>query len=405
MDLIDTVHHMQNLTTWKEKMFVGKMTIWFKKELAKSKNEFAYSVDTILFLTTVREKYVKMYERFIVELKSYSKAIRILSKGYLPISLIPPSKLEAILVQVKAALTKTNKDYDLVINRLYLYYNVKLVRFGIDNQKNLIIQFPVFVQTYSQTRLTLYQIETVPMPILDANNKVQSYTWLKKEKPYIAVNEETYISLCPQELNTCKKLGYEHFCEELFVVKGKHKHSCASTVYFNLEHEVKQNCEFEFYHNKTDVTHSVLDGGHKIILANWPSYKRIICIHKNNITVNIPSPLYVLLDRNILCNCDIEVKNNFLLESLASCREHEKPDLEMYFMVNLAFVNYLDQLNETINVPIKRNWSHQMQVLHISLEAFGINSNLLQAPKTLKELVNQHKEKRKLMDHQERTKI
>ena len=37
-----------------------------------------------------------MYERFVVELKSYSKAIRILSKGYLPISLIPISKLEAI---------------------------------------------------------------------------------------------------------------------------------------------------------------------------------------------------------------------------------------------------------------------------------------------------------------------
>ena len=41
MDLIDTVHHMQNLTTWKEKMFVGKLTNWVKKELAKSKNEFA----------------------------------------------------------------------------------------------------------------------------------------------------------------------------------------------------------------------------------------------------------------------------------------------------------------------------------------------------------------------------
>ena len=51
------------------------------------------------YKTTVREKYVKMYERFIAELKSYSKAIRILSKGYLPILLIPPSKLEAIFVQ------------------------------------------------------------------------------------------------------------------------------------------------------------------------------------------------------------------------------------------------------------------------------------------------------------------
>ena len=81
---------MQNLTSWKEKMFVGKMTDWVKKELAKSKDEYIYSVDTILFLTTVREKYVKMYKRVIVELKSYSKAIRILSKGYLLISLNSP---------------------------------------------------------------------------------------------------------------------------------------------------------------------------------------------------------------------------------------------------------------------------------------------------------------------------
>ena len=34
-----------------------------------------------------------MYERFVNQLKEYSHAIRILSKGYLPISLLPPSKL------------------------------------------------------------------------------------------------------------------------------------------------------------------------------------------------------------------------------------------------------------------------------------------------------------------------
>ena len=130
---------MQNLTSWKEKMFVGKMTERVKKELAKSKNEYAYSVDTILFLSTVREKYIKMYERFIAELKSYSQAIRILSKVYLLILLIPPSKLEAILLKVRTAFAKTNKDYNLVLNRLYLYYDMKLVMFCTDNQKNLII--------------------------------------------------------------------------------------------------------------------------------------------------------------------------------------------------------------------------------------------------------------------------
>ena len=60
----------------------------------------------MLFLT-IREKYVKVYEKFIIELKSYSKAIRILSKGYLPITLMLPSKLEAILEQVKIVLSKT----------------------------------------------------------------------------------------------------------------------------------------------------------------------------------------------------------------------------------------------------------------------------------------------------------
>ena len=108
-----------------------------------------YAINSVLFLTTVREKYVKMYERFIQGLKLNSKGIRVLSKGYLPISLLPLSKLEKILKEVRIAITKSNKDYDLVVTRLYLYYDMKLVTFGIDNQRNLIMQFPVFVQPYT----------------------------------------------------------------------------------------------------------------------------------------------------------------------------------------------------------------------------------------------------------------
>ena len=107
-----------------------------------------------------------MYERFMEELKLYSRATRVLSKGYLPISLLPPSKLEKILSEVRIVIAKSNKDYDLVLTRLYLYYDMKLVTFGIDNQRNLIVQFPIFVQPYTsalihriENRKTIYHIK------------------------------------------------------------------------------------------------------------------------------------------------------------------------------------------------------------------------------------------------------
>ena len=139
---------------------------------------------------------------------------------------------------------------------------------------------------------------------------------------------------------------------------------------------------------------SVLDGGKQIILANWPNYKRIICTYNNNIPVDIPSHPYVLLNRNILCNCNIEAESNFLLESLAACEEHEKPDLEMYFMVNLAFVDYLEQLNETITTPINKNWTNTKQSIPISLDSFQVSSKLMHMPIMLKDFIEHYQQNR-----------
>ena len=87
-------------------------------------------------------------------------------------------KLQEILNSVKETLTETNADYDIVTKRLHLYYNMKLVTFRIEKKRNLIIQFLIFVQPYTQQPLTLYQLETVPVLIVDKNNKANSYTQL-----------------------------------------------------------------------------------------------------------------------------------------------------------------------------------------------------------------------------------
>ena len=158
----------------------------------------------------------------------------------------------------------------------------------------------------------MYQIETVPVPILDENDQAYSYTELKIEKPYMALNEETYITLHTQELKMCKKIGYEYYCKELFVVKSKTRYSCARAIYFNLESDViKANYEFQYYYNKMDIKPTILNGGFQIIFANWFNYRKIMCSCNNNILINVPSHPYILMNRSILCNYDIKAESNF----------------------------------------------------------------------------------------------
>ena len=118
-------------------------------------------------------------------------------------------------------------------------------------------------------------------------------------------------------------------------------------------------------------------------------------MYNNNIPISIPSHSYVLMNRSILCNCDLETENNFLLESLAVCEKTEmKSDSEMYFTANLAFIDHFKDVVETFEIPVNRNWTMQEQILPISIESDEFNDNLLNVPKTLKEFIYYYKNKR-----------
>ena len=79
---------MHNKTTWNEKLLAGKLDNWYHWYLSKD-GVGHYAINYLLYMTTMREKYAKMYESFISQLLMYPKVIRCLLMGYLPISLLP----------------------------------------------------------------------------------------------------------------------------------------------------------------------------------------------------------------------------------------------------------------------------------------------------------------------------
>ena len=64
----------------------------------------------------------------------------------------------------------------------------------------------------------------------------------------------------------------------------------------------------------------------------------------------------------------------------------------MSFTMKIVFVNYLcqiDNLTETINVPILKIKTTFDQIFPISLNTSKFDSELLMAPKTLKDFIHQ----------------
>ena len=144
--LIKTVHGIHNTTSSYERLLAGEHNpSTFRTLHAHSLGLQHYSTNSLLYLRIIQDKHVALYKELVIQLYTYVLAIRVLVKGYLPNTLIKPAKLQEILIEVKKTLQITNPDYDLVLDKLHLYYDMPLITFSIDKDMNLIFQFPVFV--------------------------------------------------------------------------------------------------------------------------------------------------------------------------------------------------------------------------------------------------------------------
>ena len=296
-----------------------------------------------IYLTSVQETQLRLYDELERVLMEFLSAVEVLSKGYLPASLFPPSTLHRITSNALQMVQKKNPDYVLTIKHVTEYYDMKMVTSGVNDGEELIVAFPVFVQDHTRESMTLYELETVKVPITDTNLAANSYTEIKTSKPYIAFNHDYYIQLCTPELRMCKQIWHRYYCEELFLVKHKSKHSCESAIYYNLSKEVINNyCTFKYFYNTT-VMPSVLDRGPQILLTNMLTPKRLICTYVSDMAHPVPSHDYVLVNRSMLCNCHMESGLTYLLKSIAFC-EDASTDYTMSFAPNLAFLHMIQKL-------------------------------------------------------------
>ena len=363
--VIDTLNALHDKHTELEKLVTTKMFT----EVESMGDALDYSVELQLFLAMAQEEHVTKYKEVFKAGKELLDAIAILSQRRLPRSLFPDQRIEGILAQVGKMVRLRYPDYELDANHISHYRDMELVTFSVDIiTHSLVVTFPVFIKDYKQPPLLLFEIETVPVPIPDRNKQADSYSQVRIQKDYIAAGMGYYIQIRMTEMLMCKSIGYIYYCEELFVVKHKSKHSCASAIFYELgPSQVIKDCKFDYLYNET-VPPVILDGGKDILLANFQGPRSLKCTSVNGgLAKPAPEHTYVVVDREFLCDCQLDLEHASVLRQLSSCNRERSSKLVMQFYVNIAFWELLRERSPQTAELVQPKFTDHRQIFEIKL--------------------------------------
>ena len=229
--VINTINALYDRQTYFERA-VKQKDFNFRKSDMDAVN---YNFEVMMYMKNAREEHVVTYREAVKAARDFLDGIAIVTQGRLPRALISDNQLREILGKVDSMVKRNYPDSVLAATHISHYRDMKMVTFAVDQQAHsLIVTFPAFIKNYKQPPLSLHEVETVPVPIIDKNVKANSYSQVRIEKSYIAAGTDYYIQLRISELLMCKSVRHICYCEELFVIKHKSRHSCMSAIFYNL---------------------------------------------------------------------------------------------------------------------------------------------------------------------------
>ena len=156
-DIVSRVDGLQNRTMQLERLLTGQdmFTLQMAHMLPNVSGRMTFIHKMNLYVQSVLERQIRLYEWLLRYLKDLLNDIGILSTGHLPPFLFPPPILENITTNALVMVKKSHPNFVLAIKHLTEYYDMKLATFGVDTDGNMIVAFPVFVQDHTSQPQTL----------------------------------------------------------------------------------------------------------------------------------------------------------------------------------------------------------------------------------------------------------
>ena len=159
--MMQMAHHRYNLLF----RWTHKMLMIHHFALLLFKNYLTIQVGTLQRIHLQYNRYGSSLDDTLINIES-------LSSGYLTHSILDPKVLARYLEAITDDMEDTAPDYEPVFTDVYQYYSNLLASFT-NIMDGLILQLPILIKLKVQVPMSLYSMDTVPVP-LDAETQVQN---------------------------------------------------------------------------------------------------------------------------------------------------------------------------------------------------------------------------------------
>ena len=150
----------------------------------------------------------RQYIRYESALDDRLIGIENLNSGYLTHRILDPQVLTKYLEIIEDDLEDTAPAYEPVCTSVYQNYGNSLASFT-NTIDDLLLQLPILIKLKVQVPMSLFSIETVPVP-LDAETYIgdkREYTQVIPETEYIGLIDNNYVPLTQVQISLCAKIG------------------------------------------------------------------------------------------------------------------------------------------------------------------------------------------------------
>ena len=261
----------------------------------------------------------QQYIRYKSALDDTLIGIENLNSGYLTHRILDPQVLNKYLETIKDDLEDIASEYEPVFTSVYQYYGNSLASFT-NTIDDLPFQQPTLIKLKIQIPMSLFSIETVPVP-LDAETYLgekREYIQIIPETEYIALTDNNYVPLTQVQISLCAKIGYTYYCEYAHLLKKCTEHTCMSAICYDQESEIEANqCKTIVTFDNT-LESKILDAGNILILSNFQKPWTIACKDISRV-FEIEYSTYRILNRSELCKCSLTAGNYLLSQTYINC--------------------------------------------------------------------------------------